>query len=71
MPSITINLTDTQYAGLEYAALSPQEWAWLRPQQYDRQKPKQKPQQWQPEVSDVALCQGTRRHRHSGHRCRA
>jgi hypothetical protein len=27
MPSITINLTDTQYAGLEYAALSPQDWA--------------------------------------------
>jgi hypothetical protein len=27
MPSITINLTDTQYKGLEYAAFSPQEWA--------------------------------------------
>ena len=27
MPNITIALTDTQYAGLEYAALSPQEWA--------------------------------------------
>jgi hypothetical protein len=27
MPSITINLTDTQYAGLEYAALSPRDWA--------------------------------------------
>jgi len=27
MPIITITLTDTQYAGLEYAALSPEEWA--------------------------------------------
>ena len=27
MPNITIALTDTQYAGLEYAALSPQDWA--------------------------------------------
>jgi hypothetical protein len=27
MPNITIELTDTQYKGLEYAALSPQEWA--------------------------------------------
>ena len=27
MPNITITLTDTQYAGLEYAALSPQDWA--------------------------------------------
>jgi|TARA_R110000822_G_scaffold117640_2_gene250052 hypothetical protein len=27
MPDITITLTDTQYRGLEYAALSPQEWA--------------------------------------------
>ena len=27
MPSITIELTDTQYKGLEYAALSPQDWA--------------------------------------------
>ena len=27
MPSITITLTDTQYKGLEYAALSPQDWA--------------------------------------------
>lgn len=27
MPTITVTLTDTQYAGLEYAALSPQEWA--------------------------------------------
>jgi hypothetical protein len=27
MPSITIELTDTQFKGLEYAALSPQEWA--------------------------------------------
>ena len=27
MPNITITLTDTQYKGLEYAALSPQEWA--------------------------------------------
>ena len=26
MKSITITLTDTQYAGLEYAALSPQDW---------------------------------------------
>lgn len=27
MPSITITLTDTQFKGLEYAALSPQDWA--------------------------------------------
>lgn len=27
MPDITITLTDTQYKGLEYVALSPQEWA--------------------------------------------
>jgi hypothetical protein len=27
MPTITIELSDTQYKGLEYAALSPQEWA--------------------------------------------
>ena len=27
MPTISIELTDTQYKGLEYAALSPQEWA--------------------------------------------
>jgi hypothetical protein len=27
MPNITITLTDTQYKGLEYAALSPEEWA--------------------------------------------
>jgi len=27
MPTITIELTDTQYKGLEYAALSPQDWA--------------------------------------------
>ena len=27
MPNITITLTDTQYKGLEYAALSPQDWA--------------------------------------------
>ena len=27
MPTITIELTDTQYKGLEYAALSPEEWA--------------------------------------------
>ena len=27
MPSITIALTDTQYKGLEYAALSPEDWA--------------------------------------------
>ena len=27
MPAITITLTDTQLKGLEYAALSPQEWA--------------------------------------------
>ena len=27
MPDITITLTDTQYKGLEYCALSPQEWA--------------------------------------------
>jgi hypothetical protein len=26
MPSITIELTDTQFKGLEYAALSPTEW---------------------------------------------
>ena len=26
MPTITITLTDTQYAGLEYAALSPEDW---------------------------------------------
>ena len=26
MKSITITLTDTQYLGLEYAALSPQDW---------------------------------------------
>ena len=26
MPTISIELTDTQYKGLEYAALSPQEW---------------------------------------------
>ena len=27
MPTITITLTDTQYKGLEYAALSPEDWA--------------------------------------------
>ena len=27
MPTITIELTGTQYKGLEYAALSPQDWA--------------------------------------------
>jgi hypothetical protein len=27
MPSITIELTETQYKGLEYAAASPQDWA--------------------------------------------
>jgi hypothetical protein len=27
MPSITIELTDTQFKGLEYAALSPSDWA--------------------------------------------
>ena len=27
MPTITIELTDTQYKGLEYATLSPQDWA--------------------------------------------
>ena len=27
MPTITIELTDTQYKGLEYAALSPEGWA--------------------------------------------
>lgn len=27
MPNITVTLTDTQYKGLEYVALSPQEWA--------------------------------------------
>jgi hypothetical protein len=27
MPAITITLTDTQLKGLEYAALSPQDWA--------------------------------------------
>lgn len=27
MPNITITLTDTQLKGLEYAALSPQDWA--------------------------------------------
>ena len=27
MPSITITLTETQYKGLEYAAMSPEEWA--------------------------------------------
>jgi len=26
MPDITITLTDTQYKGLEYVALSPEEW---------------------------------------------
>ena len=26
MPDISITLTDTQYKGLEYAAVSPQEW---------------------------------------------
>ena len=27
MPDITITLTDTQYKGLQYCAMSPQEWA--------------------------------------------
>ena len=27
MPDITITLTDTQFKGLEYAAVSPQDWA--------------------------------------------
>jgi len=27
MPNIIVELTDTQYKGLEYAALSPQDWA--------------------------------------------
>jgi hypothetical protein len=27
MPDVTVTLTDTQYKGLEYAALSPQDWA--------------------------------------------
>jgi hypothetical protein len=27
VPTITIELTDTQYKGLEYAAFSPQDWA--------------------------------------------
>jgi alkylhydroperoxidase/carboxymuconolactone decarboxylase family protein YurZ len=27
MPDITITLTDTQYKGLEYCSLDPQEWA--------------------------------------------
>lgn len=27
MPNIIVELTETQYKGLEYAALSPQEWA--------------------------------------------
>ena len=27
MPNITITLTDTQYKGLQYAALDPQDWA--------------------------------------------
>jgi transcription-repair coupling factor (superfamily II helicase) len=27
MPNITITLTDTQFKGLEYVALSPQDWA--------------------------------------------
>lgn len=27
MPNIVIELTDTQYKGLEYAAVSPQDWA--------------------------------------------
>jgi hypothetical protein len=27
MPTITIELTDTQYKGLEYAAVSPSDWA--------------------------------------------
>ena len=27
MPNITITLTETQYKGLEYAAVSPQDWA--------------------------------------------
>ena len=28
MPDITITLTDTQYKGLQYAALDPQDWAY-------------------------------------------
>ena len=27
MPTITIELTDTQYKGLEYAAVSPEDWS--------------------------------------------
>ena len=27
MPNVTITLTDTQYKGLQYAALDPQDWA--------------------------------------------
>ena len=27
MPNITITLTDTQYKGLQYAAIDPQDWA--------------------------------------------
>jgi len=27
MPTITVEITNTQYKGLEYAAVSPQEWA--------------------------------------------
>jgi len=27
MPTITIELTDTQYKGLQYAAVSPEDWA--------------------------------------------
>jgi len=27
MPNITIELTDTQYKGLQYAAVSPEDWA--------------------------------------------
>ena len=27
MPDITVTLTDTQYKGLQYAALDPQDWA--------------------------------------------
>ena len=27
MPNITITLTDTQYKGLQYAAVDPQDWA--------------------------------------------
>lgn len=27
MPNITVTLTDTQYKGLQYAALDPQDWA--------------------------------------------